>query len=118
MRNRQNYPEDWEEISKAIRFGRAKGFCEQCQAQHNSIVWNGQKFIKVVLTTAHVGIDKPDGTPGSKSDLHDVRQDNLLALCQRCHLVFDVEQHRQTNLRKKREYLEQYAHQQTFNFED
>lgn len=36
----------------------------------------------VILTVAHLGMPKPDGTPGSKDDLHDVREENLAALCQ------------------------------------
>lgn len=56
----------------------------------------------VVLTVAHLGIDKPDGSPGSKEDLADVREENLAALCQKCHLDFDREDHLRRRLFNRR----------------
>ena len=50
-------------------------------------------FCRVVLTIAHLGTPKPDGTPGDKQDTHDCRPENLAALCQRCHLRFDLADH-------------------------
>lgn len=47
----------------------------------------------VVLTTAHLGVAKPDGTPGDKQNKHDVRDENLAHLCQGCHLAYDLEDH-------------------------
>lgn len=35
----------------------------------------------------------PDGTPGDKHNKMDVRPENLAALCQRCHLNFDRDEH-------------------------
>ena len=43
------------------------------------------------MTTAHLGVDKPDGTPGDKRDKMDCREENLMAMCPACHLAFDVE---------------------------
>ena len=40
-----------------------------------------------VLTVAHLGVPKPDGTPGDKHDKTDVRDENLAALCPRCHII-------------------------------
>lgn len=81
------YPANWKEISFAIRFVRAKHRCEWCGAV------NGEPHpvtgSRVVLTVAHLGVPKPDGTPGDKTDLMDCRPENLAALCQRCHLTFD-----------------------------
>ena len=51
----------------------------------------------VVLTVAHLGIAKPDGAPGDRGDLADVREANLAALCQRCRLNYD----REDNLRRR-----------------
>lgn len=64
------------------------------------------KTTRIVLTVAHLGVDYPDGRKGDKRDKMDVRPENLAALCQRCHLVFDKDEHaenaRVTRLRKKR----------------
>jgi 5-methylcytosine-specific restriction endonuclease McrA len=61
--------------------------------------------VKVVLTVHHVGVDKPDGTPGDPHDKQDCRSENLQALCQRCHLLADLDGHMQrakvTRLRKQ-----------------
>jgi len=84
---RELYPDNWEEISHRIRFERAGNRCEWCGAANGfpSPVTGS----KVVLTVAHLGIAKPDGTPGDKEDKQDCREENLAALCQRCHLNYD-----------------------------
>jgi hypothetical protein len=91
------YPDNWREISEFVRFVRADGRCEcteecgehggeRCEAIH------GQPHpvteSKVVLTTAHLGIS------GDKHDKMDVRLENLKAMCQKCHLRFDIAEHR------------------------
>jgi hypothetical protein len=48
---------------------------------------------RVVLTVAHLGVNKPDGTPGNKKDKMDCRPENLAALCSYCHLTFDIDEH-------------------------
>ena len=64
------------------------------------------KETRVILTVAHLGIDKPDGTPGDKADRMDCRPENLAALCQRCHLNYDlpdnIQARRKTRIRKTR----------------
>lgn len=98
--DRSRYPADWPAISQQIRFIRARGLCEWCGAA------NGQPHpvtgSRVVLTTAHLGVAKPDGQPGDKHDKLDCRPENLAALCQRCHLTFDADEHAQ-NARRTRE---------------
>jgi len=83
--NKHRYPPNWKEISNRIRFERAKGVCEFCQiAEHgNPHPITGSI---VVLTTAHL-----DPTPENCDD------DNLAAMCQRCHLTFDAGIHRANN---------------------
>jgi hypothetical protein len=49
--------------------------------------------LKVVLTVAHLGVSLPDGSPGDKTNKMDCRPENLAALCQYCHLLFDVDEH-------------------------
>lgn len=48
---------------------------------------------KVVLTVAHLGVKKPDGSPGNKREKMDCRPENLLPLCQYCHILFDADEH-------------------------
>lgn len=85
-----HYPDNWKELSLAIREGRAKWICEWCGAL------NGDRLgmtSRVVLTVAHLGVPYPDGRPGDKHDKSDCRPENLAALCQRCHLNFDRADH-------------------------
>lgn len=76
----KEYHPKWRLISKLIRTNRAKNKCEWCEAV------NGQPHPKtgsrVVLTVAHIDQDKKNN-----------RFDNLAALCQKCHLGHDINQH-------------------------
>lgn len=69
---------EWIALSRAIRFVRAKGRCEQCGVLHGQrrLFTHGQA--PVILATAHL-----NHTPG------DNRKCNLKALCQECHLAHD-----------------------------
>jgi hypothetical protein len=82
--NKKRYPPEWPEISARIRFERAGNRCEgspgfypDCRAE------NGKPHpvtgSKVVLTVAHL-----NHTP------EDCRDENLMAMCQRCHLTYDA----------------------------
>ena len=87
---RERYPADWPAISLRIR-ERDGWRCKWCAAE------NGKPHpvtgSKVVLTTAHLGVARPDGSPGDKHDKMDCRPENLASLCQRCHLKFDRDEH-------------------------
>jgi hypothetical protein len=88
---RERYPANWKAISERIRFERAGNKCEWCGAENyqpHPITGS-----KVVLTVAHLGTPHADGTPGDKHDKQDVRDENLAALCQRCHLLYDIDEH-------------------------
>lgn len=106
IRDKSLYPADWKAISKRIRFERAGGRCEFCGVENGALIIrktsnseeyvtvedseayykelhnNGadydDKIIKVVLTVAHL-----DHNPANCDD------DNLRALCQRCHNRYD-----------------------------
>ncbi|NCN09717.1 MAG: hypothetical protein GW938_07725 [Leptospira sp.] len=90
--NKERYPSNWKEISYRIRFERAEGFCEWCGAENykpHPITGS-----KVILTTAHIN-HIPE----------DCRDENLAALCQRCHLNHDRHIHiknRRENREKRR----------------
>ncbi len=88
------YPADWSEISWRIRAMRAKWACEWCgakQCEQHPVTGS-----RVILTVAHLGVDKPNGAPGDKNDKMDCRDENLAALCQRCHLNYDRADHLET----------------------
>lgn len=88
--DRKLYPPDWAQISLSRR-KQAGWQCEWCGAIHGeSHPITGSK---VVLTVAHLGVPYPDGRPGNKDDKHDCRPENLAALCQRCHLKYDLPDH-------------------------
>lgn len=77
------YPADWHEISRRIRQDRANNRCEWCGAENYQP--HPVTGSKVILTVAHLD--------------HDITHnddDNLAALCQRCHLAYDAQQHAET----------------------
>lgn len=76
----KEYHPKWKLISRLIRFKRAEGKCEWCGAEHNKI--HPSTGSKVILTTAHIDHDKKNN-----------RFSNLKALCQKCHLSHDINQH-------------------------
>ncbi|NYZ11864.1 hypothetical protein HL658_04825 [Azospirillum sp. RWY-5-1] len=113
-RYRWFYPIDWPQISRHVRFERAGGRCEQCGRPHGERVrclgdgrwldsagntWRdgqgrpapwpdmveyaGSRVTRVVLAACH-----RDHNPANN------RPRNLMALCQRCHMLHDREEHR------------------------
>jgi len=109
---RELYPADWEAISLRIR-ERARWRCEWCGLENGAIGYrddvgifhhvpieateaydaDGVRLFRIMLTVAHLGVPKPDGSPGDKRDKQDCRDENLAALCQRCHLNYDRDEH-------------------------
>jgi len=51
------------------------------------------KITFIFLTVHHIGVEQPDGSPGDMHDKMDCRPENLIALCQRCHLLADLSDH-------------------------
>jgi ribosomal protein S15P/S13E len=66
-------------------------------------VWHRAQTIVIVMTTHHVGVPLPDGTPGDPANKMDNRPENLQCLCQRCHLVADLKGHMEAS--KKTRHL-------------
>lgn len=100
--NRDRYPADWPTISLRIKT-RAGWRCEcegECgrlhdrRCQHEQWMRAEGSGAMVVLTVAHL-----DHTPENCSE------DNLKAMCQRCHLSYDIDHHRQSRLRRQQEAL-------------
>lgn len=119
--NRHRYPKDWPAIRNRI-VARAGNKCERCGVQNHALggrssvdgrflpveprgekmlrlewpkpgedawcsdgsVREWRRVIRIVLTVAHL-----NHTP------EDCREENLQALCQRCHLAYDHELHQQ-----------------------
>jgi hypothetical protein len=75
----ERYPANWNEISQRIR-ERERNRCLFCGAENHKPHPDTGKI--VVLTVAHL-----DHTEQNCSD------ENLAALCQRCHLRYDARQH-------------------------
>lgn len=76
---RTAYPPNWREISNAVR-ERANYRCEHCGAAHR---WFHPITGSVVFLQAAHKNHEPS----------DCRDENLLCLCQRCHLIYDVRIH-------------------------
>lgn len=135
--NKKRYPADWKDIRARI-LERAGHRCERCNINNYAKICRGQgddigtfmtanghvydaetgfelgwrhssdycwhKITRVVLTIAHL-----DHVPENCSE------ENLQALCQRCHLAYDAEHHA-TNAsitrRKKRAVADMFEAQQ------
>ena len=103
--DKKRYPTNWRKVSLLIR--RIAGWrCEWCKIPNGVPLPSGRAG-KVVLTVAHLGTPYADGRPGNKHDKHDIRRENLAALCQACHLRYDLDEHiehaKETRQRKKQE---------------
>ncbi len=89
---RKYYDASWHALSKRLRNERAGNQCEWCHARNYQP--HPVTGSKVILTVAHF-----NHTPG------DNREENLVVLCQRCHLALDRDQHienaRATRKKKK-----------------
>ena len=66
------YPRNWRNVSRIIR-RLAAGRCEWCGCETNE------------LSVHHIGAPYADDRPGSTRDKHDLRRENLVALCEDCH---------------------------------
>lgn len=101
------YPANWKTEIRPAVLNRANNKCEECGAPNGLLIYrlckgkpdwklapegcladvmetDGIKFTKIVLTIAHLDHDKLN---------HNVKLDRLRALCQRCHLLYDLPRH-------------------------
>jgi len=82
---RAKYPATWRAISTAVKQeqGWKCGGSERyptCRARHGER--HPETGSRVVLTTAHLDHDPANST-----------RENLVAMCQRCHLTYDAQHH-------------------------
>jgi hypothetical protein len=96
--DKRTYPANWNEISLDVR-NDAKWRCEWCGAASKRP--HPTTGSKVILTVAHLGTAHEDGTKGDKTNKMDIRRENLAALCQRCHLNYDRDEHANTRRKNK-----------------
>jgi 5-methylcytosine-specific restriction endonuclease McrA len=108
--NKHLYPKNWKQIRKSI-LERANNHCEFCGVenyaegyrdsegkfvesygmQQEADALDGEKIIKIVLTIAHLDHNPQNCYP-----------ENLRALCQKCHLNYDIEHHKETRRNSKK----------------
>jgi hypothetical protein len=121
---RDKYPANWKDIRSAI-LDRSGDRCEKCGAPNGVSVWRrkwgelnvwsedrlvwhsaedghevsgvsfklqnvpSERCIRIMLTCAHLDHDPAHNDPS-----------NLRAWCQRCHVLYDAEHHRETRARR------------------
>lgn len=101
------YPANWKTEIRPAVLKRANNCCEFCGVKNYSLIhrtgkgkndweywpkgmeseaWSidGKKCTKIILTIAHLDNDKLN---------HDIKLDRLSALCQKCHLKYDIKHH-------------------------
>lgn len=66
-------------------------FIESYGMQQETDALDGEKIIKIVLTVAHLDHNPQNCNP-----------ENLRALCQKCHLTYDIEHHKETRRNSKK----------------
>ena len=77
--DRRDYPSNWDDLSRAVKI-EAGWRCEFCQAEHGKP--HPATGSPVVIATAHL-----DGDP------RNCERVNLIAVCQKCHLLLDRSRH-------------------------
>jgi len=109
----KKYPPNWKELRSQV-LERAKNKCEDCGVENYALGFRDKiglfheventleneffyedfkiKLIKIVLTIAHLDHDEEN---------HNVKIDRLKALCQRCHLKYDVAEKKRRRKNKK-----------------
>lgn len=109
-KKRYTYSDDWQQIAREVK-ERAGWKCTRCNAPHGEFIrrrkdnpyiwklstegtkadrdWHAAK--RLIVSVHHMGVTKPDGSPGDSLDKSDNRPENLIALCARCHLIADLE---------------------------
>jgi len=83
------YPRSWRKVSLIIR-RLANGRCTWCNAKC------------LTLFVHHLGVHYANRRPGDSQDKHDIRRENLVALCWDCHHVADAQTYERCRARKAR----------------
>jgi len=122
--NRRRYPEDWPQIRARI-LERASNCCEACSVPNGTFIYADRERPEDWIAVPDEHVEPRPGQPHKRWDFvagapvtrvvltiahldhqpENVREDNLRAMCQKCHLAHDAEHHRQTrrrNLHRRR----------------
>jgi len=88
---KSDYPPIWPALALAIKEA-ADWICADCgmQCRRPDEPFDTHRR---TMSVHHLGVDKPDGSPGSMRDKMDCRTENLIALCAKCHLARDLPGH-------------------------
>lgn len=89
--NKDRYPKDWKQIRERI-LQRANNHCEFCGVENHTYRMNEKtgKMAYIVLTIAHMN-----------EVVEDCSDENLRALCQRCHNQYDAKHRAETRSHTK-----------------
>ena len=107
----KKYPPNWKELRQQV-LDRAKNKCEFCGVENHSYgvrrkdgsfleysameveagFEDGDRVIQIILTIAHLDHDEEN---------HNVKIERLAALCQRCHLIYDINEKKKRRKDKK-----------------
>ena len=107
----KKYPKNWNELRDSV-LKRANNKCEFCGVENHTYGTrdkdgyfreytameveaaglDGEKVIQIVLTVSHLDHDEEN---------HNVKIDRLAALCQRCHLQYDIPEKKRRHKAKK-----------------
>lgn len=112
----KKYPPNWKDLRAAV-LKRAQNRCEFCGVENyavgyrlnngdfisykdarkqfpyeTDIFMSGGRRVRIILTIAHLDHDVEN---------HDVKLDRLAALCQRCHLRYDMQERKKRIKNKK-----------------
>lgn len=116
------YADNWREVSRFIRFERAKGQCE-CEGEcglhrtnpgpRRCVERNGEPAVwaggKVILTVAHLDAEGDICRCYAETGIKCAIPEHLKAMCNRCHLRYDSKQHQRNaaaTRRKKKNNFE------------
>jgi hypothetical protein len=83
----RKYPENWKNEIRPRILKRANNCCEFCGVENGIMVFrdNINRNVKIVLTIAHLDHDEEN---------HNVKDERLAALCQLCHIRYDINEKR------------------------
>lgn len=85
----KKYPKNWLSEIRPRILKRANNQCEFCGVKNYSFVKRKNKTVKIVLTIAHLDHDESN---------NDVKDSRLAALCQKCHINYDIEEKKRRKL--------------------
>lgn len=98
MRNRENYPENWEDTIRPDILKRDNYTCKGCGAKHRQSYIFLPKGKKIAVTDEEMKEAKANGERAYKVFLQVAHKDqdpgnnnykNLISFCKACHLKFD-----------------------------